>query len=364
MTDGQSLFAVFALLYLAECLRLVPSASWMAAGAEGSPWAVIRPWSRFQIAGGSPLLLSALPPLRAHAQALPWLFVPGQDALDVRVTDGMHISLPWQSLSPQAEDSTLHLGAGVRVRLASPAHAQMWAFRIAEWRDLPADERRSAFLQHARASLDTASAGRAAIHAAHITRPLRLQATLVFVWCFGVISIVYRHYGDSLAVLAAAGVLLLMQILQAWLFLRVTRDLKALIPHRFWRALGIALLPQLAMRAADAPGLAGPEEPPHPLAWRSLLKHDVWLRTARQFWREARYVPGWSQSTPLPPAAEALRIFFEAEGIAEEEYDPPCPAQQPFCPRCGAGYQDGIATCSSCGGVELRPAAAAEIARV
>ena len=362
MTDGQSLFAVFALLYLAECLRLAPAASWMAAGAEGSPWAVIRPWSRFQIAGGSPLLLSALPPLRAHAQGLEWLFVPGREALELRVTDGMRLHVPWENLAPQADESTLHVGDGARVRLASPAHAQVWASRLAEWRDLPAEERRRAFLEHARASLDTEAARQAAIHAARLTRPLRWQATLVFAWCFGVISIVYRHYGDGLAVLAAAGVLLLLQIFQAWLFLRVTRELKARIPHRFWRALGIALLPQLAIRAADVPGLAEQEEPPHPLAWRGLLKQDVWLRTARHFWREARYVPGWSRGTTVPPDAEALRLFFEAEGVAEEEYDPPCPAPQPVCPRCGAGYQEGVASCSSCGGVELRPAADATTA--
>lgn len=48
MTDGQTLFAVFALLYLIECLRLVPSTAWMAAGADTSRWGSIRPWSRFQ----------------------------------------------------------------------------------------------------------------------------------------------------------------------------------------------------------------------------------------------------------------------------------------------------------------------------
>ena len=362
MTDGQSLFAVFALLYLAECLRLVPSATWMAAGAKDSPWSVIRPWSRFQIAGGSPLLLSALPPLQAHAQALPWLFVPGQDALDVRVTDVMRIPVPWENLSPRAEESTLHLGAGASVRLASAAHAKIWASRLTEWRDLSAEERRRAFLEHTRASLDTDAAKQAAIDAATLTRPLRLQATLVFIWCFGVISLVYRHYGDGVTVLAAAGVLLLMQILQAWLFLRVTRDLKARIPYRFWRALGIAFLPQLAMRAADVPSLAGHDEPPHPLAWRGILKHDVWLRTARQFWREARYVPGWTQSTTVPPDAEALRTFFEAEGIIEDDYDPPSPSPLPVCPRCAAEYRNDIATCSSCGGVELRPAPSADIA--
>ena len=120
MTDGQTLFAVFALLYLIECLRLVPSAAWMAAGGEKSHWGVVRPWSRLQIASGSPLLLCVLPPNQAHTTALPWLFVPGKDALRVRLTDSQCVSIAWDKLAPSAEESTLHLDAATRLRRHGP----------------------------------------------------------------------------------------------------------------------------------------------------------------------------------------------------------------------------------------------------
>lgn len=358
MTDGQMLLAVFVLLYLFECLRLVPSTAWMATGAGKSNWGCLRAWMRLQIGGGSPLLLSPLPPMRAHALALPWLFVPHQDSLRVRLTDSMVVQIAWDRLAPSVEETTLHLDASTRVRLPSIALAELWQQRLTEWRGLTPDQRQSAFLKHARTSLDSKSAGEAATEAAQRTRSLRALATIHCLWCFGIISVLYYRFGDSLIVVAAAGVLLLLQFIQSWLFLRSTRKSPAAIPHRRWRALGIAFLPQLAMRAFDVVNLSTDAEPPHPLAWRGLLDEKRWLQEARQFWREARYVPGWPQNAARSLEAEALQKFFRHEGIAEDEYDPPAVATLPTCPRCGAEYRSGMTACSDCGGVELRQPAA------
>lgn len=358
MTDGQTLFAVFALLYLIECLRLVPYAAWMAAGTGTSCWSVIRPWARLQIASGSPLLLSVLPPHQAHTCGLPWLFVPEHDALNVRLTDSQHVLIAWDKLSPQAGESTLHLDSATRLRLHSPAQVKLWVNRLTDWHALTPEQRRSAFLKHARASLDTRAAAKTATSAAEHSKSLRLLASILFIWCFGVISVIYHRFGDGFIVLSTAGMLLLMQFVQSWLFLLATHGMQPGIPHRRWRALGIAFLPQLAMRAADAVSLAGDEEPPHPLAWHGLIKDAAWLESARRFWREARYIPGWSQNETLPVEAEALQAFFHREGIAETDYDPPPASKLPVCPRCGAEFQTHITSCSSCGGVELRfPAA-------
>ena len=358
MTDGQTLLAVFVLLYLIECLRLVPSTAWMAGGAGKSGWSILRPWMRLQIGGGSPLLLSPLPPMQAHALALPWVFVPAHESLHVRLTDSMSVNIAWEQLAPRAEETTLHLDAATQVRMPSKVLAELWQQRLAEWRGLTPDQRRSTFLKHARTTLDTQSAMKTATATAQLTRSLRLCATIHFMWCFGVMSALYHRFGDSLAVLAAAGVLLLLLFIQSWLFLRSTRKSPVIIPHRRWHALGIAFLPQLAMRAFDVVNLTMEAEPPHPLAWRGLLDDKRWLQNARECWREARYVPGWTQNEPLPLEAEALQKFFRHEGIAEADYDPPATAHLPTCPRCGAEYQSGNTACSDCGGVELRRPAA------
>lgn len=354
MTDGQTLLAVFVLLYLFECLRLVPSTAWMAAGTGQSGWSSLRPWMRLQIGSGSPLLLSPLPPMQAHAMALPWVFVPELGSLRVRLTDSMSVNLAWNQLAPRAEETLLHLDAVTRVRLPSKTLAELWRQRLTEWRDLTPDQRRSAFLKHARTTLDTQSAGKTATSTAKLTRALRLCATIHFMWCFGVMSVLYHRFGDSPAVLTAAGVLLLLQFIQSWLFLRSTRKNALIIPHRRWRALGIAFLPQLTMRAFDVVNLTTDAEPPHPLAWRGLQDEKRWLQDARQFWRETRYVPGWAQNEPLPLEAEALQKFFHHEGVADTDYDPPTAAKLPTCPRCGAEYRSGITACPDCGGVELR----------
>jgi hypothetical protein len=354
MTDGQTLFAVFALLYLIECLRLMPSTAWMAAGASKAGWSTLRPWMRWQIGGGSPLLLSPLPPMQAHALALPWLFVPDEAALRVRLTDSMSVHVAWDKLAPRVEESTLHLDAATQVRLPSKALAERWRRRLEEWRGLKPDQRRSAFLKYAGTTLDTEPVSKNAVETAQLTRSLRLLATIHFIGCFGVMSVLYHRFGDSLIVLAAAGVLLLLQFIQSWLFLHSTRKNKTAVPHRRWRALGIAFLPQLAMRAFDALNLTTDAEPPHPLAWRGLLDEKRWRENAQSFWREARYVPGWSQNESLTLEAEALQKFFRHEGIAEADYDPPATAKLPTCPRCGAEYQSGMTACADCGGVELR----------
>lgn len=356
MTDGQTLFAVFALLYLFECLRLLPATAWLAAGSGKSRWSLIRPWSKLHLAGGSPVLLSALPPMSAHAMALPWVFVPCADGLRVQLAEGVNVIVPWEKLVPRAEETTLHLDAAVRLRMPSPAQAGAWAQRLADWQKLTPAKRRAAFLKEAHGSLSIQRAEKAARESARLTRALRVQGTLLFVWCFGVISAVYHRFGDGRLVLAAAGVLLVLQWLQCWFFLRATRPLRGCLPHRRWRALGIAFLPQLAMRAADVVSLAGKGEPPHPLAWRGLLAEETWLAAARQFWRQARYVPGWTlqDASELPPEAEALRQFFQEEGVAEEVYDPRPAGKLPVCPRCGAEFQKDAELCQDCGGVELR----------
>lgn len=351
MTDGQTLLAVFVVLYLIECLRLVPATCWMGAGSGTSGWGVVRPWSRLHVSGGSPLLLSPLPPMQAHSLALPWLFVPGDEALRVRLTDTMSVHICWELLAPRAVESMLHLDAATHLRMPSKALAKLWQQRLTEWRDISPDQRRSAFLKHARYTLDT-SAVKSATSTARATRSLRTLSTIHFMWCFGFMSAVYYRFGDGPAILAAAGVLLLLQFTQAWLFLRCTR--KSPIAHRRWRAFGIAFLPQLAMRAFDVVDLSADAEPPHPLAWHGLLDERLWLHHAQQFWREARYVPGWTQSEALPLEAEALQKHFRHLGVTGADYDPPSTSTLPTCPRCKAEYQKGMTSCLDCSGVELK----------
>lgn len=357
MTDGQTLFAIFALLYLVECLRLQPPTLWVAAGWRKSGWKTLRPWARLKVGQSSPLLLSVLPPLPAYTFAHLWLFIPEDAGLRVLIGESQTVLVPWEQVTPRAEESTLHVDSHTRLSLLNATLAKVWEKRLGEWRDDAPEGRRASFLKYAADSLDTAKAEETARTSADHTRTLRFHGELLFLWCFGVISAVYHRFGDGPLVLYSAGALILLQFVQAWFFLRATASLKTQMPHRVLRAVGIALLPQASMRAADGVclAMAETEEPPHPVAWRRLLDEQQWRTMARQFWREARYVPGWmTQTDHLPVTAQALLTFFEQEQIATEVYDPLPSSTLPTCPRCGAEFQAGVARCQDCGGVELR----------
>ena len=116
MTDGQWLFTLFALLYVAECVRLVPAGAWLFA------WAGSRGWLRSAFApldfGGRRLLvLPVLPPLPAHAVLLPWRLVPCENGLEVLDEHGRPEALiAWAEVKPEVVDGALRLGPGLRLR--------------------------------------------------------------------------------------------------------------------------------------------------------------------------------------------------------------------------------------------------------
>lgn len=361
MTDGQTLLAVFAAFYLIECLWLVHARAWVAAGMQGGAWRWLRPIDRFQIAGGAPVLLSPLPPFKAHLHTLPWLFVPRDDSLAVVLADGTEARIPWNMLKPRVEEHTLHLDAATSVRLPGKAAAQAWGATLDEWKALTPEKRRAAFLKLARESLDAAAAGQLITHASQQTRALRVLGEVIFFWCFGVIAIIYRWLGESTPTLAVIAALPLFTIAQAWLFLRVTRKHALDIPYRRWKALGMVFLPHQAARAADAVSLAR-QHLPHPLAFHEQLDPKTFLAAARTFWRTARYFPGWETAGPLPAEAEALEKFFRAQNLAATDYDPAPELGAhavAWCPRCHAPFLKTDTTCQDCGGVELRTPAVA-----
>jgi len=164
--------------------------------------------------------------------------------------------------------------------------------------------------------------------------------------------VLYRWLGDGLEILWAAAVLLGLQISQAVLFVRQAKA----VPHRVWKGLAIALLPQHAMRAADLLADLPPTHArwAHPLAARSLIGDEAWQKLARHFWKIARHRP----SATADLQCQALEVYFQAQGIAIHELEI-VPQQESgtaaYCPNCQAQFQSGATQCLDCGGVELRP---------
>jgi hypothetical protein len=356
MTDGQTLYAVFAAFYLIECLRLVHARAWLAAGEKELRWRWRRGIGNLVVSGGSPVLLSALPPLRAHVQTLPWLFSPRTDGLAIQTSDGSLGLLPWDEVKPQTDGALLKPGRQIALRLPSEESAAFWKTTLEHWCELTPEKRRAAFLKHARASLDTDDAKKTAETASERTVALRVCGEMIFMWTFMVFPALYYWYGEHRITFTALAMLPVMTVTQAFFFLRAVKKHRLPVKHRWWRALALATLPHQSIRAADIVSLL-PAHLPHPLALRGLVKEEDLLEVAREMWRAARYQPGWSSTETLTPEAEALERFFKEQKLAPDDYDPApqlAPEVIAWCPRCHAPFLKADAPCRDCGGVELK----------
>lgn len=358
MTDGQLLFAVFAALYLFECLRWIPTHSWICAERAGGRWRLRHPSRNLSARGIGAVLLDPLPPFGACFVAMPWLFVPERDHLVVRDDNHAATRIPWEKIDPRADGSSVILAGLAVARMPSESLATEWCGRLREWAAMPESERENSFLDHAAKSLDAEALKEASTALAERTRLLHANAGLILIWCFGVVSGVYAWYGETPLLWIALIVLLGLQITQAVLFWRATRSNGhgPAIPHRFWKTLSTALLPQHSVRAGDHICRAVTSVP-HPLAARLLLDPAEFLTCARRFWREARFQKGWQTTDALPLEAIALDRFFKSSDtdIATLEEAPPRDhTSVSYCPRCLAQFQLTDGECRDCEGVELR----------
>ncbi len=358
MTDGQLLFAVFAALYLIECLRWIPAHSWICVGSMGGRWRFRHPSKNFAARGIGAVLLAPLPPFRAHFVAMPWLFVPERDHLVVRDDNRAATRVTWDKLKPHAEGSSIILDGLAIVRLPSSSLASGWCARLREWTAMPEGEREKSFLDHAARSLDAEAVKETAAALTERTRLLHANAGLILVWCFGVVSGIYAWYGETPQLWIALLVLLGLQITQTTLFWRATRHAnhESKVPYRFWKALSAAIMPQHSVRAADHICRALSLEP-HPLAARLLVDPAAFLTHARRFWREARFQKGWQTTGTLTLEAVALDRFFTSSGtdIASLEEAPARDTTSvSYCPRCLAQFQLAAGECLDCDGVALR----------
>lgn len=357
MTDGHWLFAVFVTLYLLECVRWLPLRVTVlsGSGAKGG-WTTGGPLPQAQSRGSAAFLLPVLPPMQCHIVTMPWPVSPREDGLEAQHEAGPPVRIPWASLALRTEGATLHLDPLARVRLPSEAAAREWRDRVRTWATMSHAEREKDFHKAAREALDIERMTALGRDLSAGTKWLRILAAVILLWCFGVITCLYRWYGESPQALGAAGVLLALQLAQAVLFLRAVRRAEFPVAHRWWKALAVALLPQMSMRAADFVCKAVTLLP-HPLAARDLLRDEAWIREAWRFWRLARYPAGAKSDAPPTLEAAALQRFFEKQKIMPAELEPPperAGDARSYCPRCHTVFQIEPGACAECGGIELR----------
>jgi hypothetical protein len=348
MTDGQWLFTLFLVLYLVESLRLQPKSAWLLTGRDR----LSRPFLPLDFAGRHLLLLPILPPFQAFGNLRSWELVPCADGLELLdAQNGQHHVLSWDGLNPTCDGSKLILSEEKVLHCVNQASATGWQERVLRWKKLPQAAREKDFLKLAVKTLDNAALCVSLKQITLQTRFLRLLGTLIFFTCFGVITVIYRRYGDGREVLIAAATLLSLQWLQALCFWRSSRRLSTPLKHRFWKALACAFLPQNAMRAADHLCEAlSPEA--HPLAAASSMGDSAKLALVRCFWKSIQHTSAASAALQQ----RAFAAFLKAQNIQEDQLQE-IPEKQPgsaaYCPRCLAQFRDAEARCKDCGDAAL-----------
>jgi hypothetical protein len=352
MTDGQWLLLLFALLYFAECLRLVP------AGAQLYAMVDLRGWLRGAFApldfGGRRLLvLPVLPRLPAHAVLMPWRLLPCEDGLEVLDEQGQpEALLAWADLRAVAHEAGLRLTEQQQIRYHHPDLALKAAEMLQKWAGMKQEARERDFEKRAAATLDETALAAHLAESSRMTRRLRAMSVLIFAVCFGLLPLVYRWFGDGAEVLWASGLLLLLMATQAMLFWRVAGRLPQKVSHRFWKTLAMLFLPQFGLRASDHIMEARPVEA-HPLAAWLALPEAERLKLARRWWKAACY----SSAASAALQRRVLHAFWRRQGLDEsllEEVPERQTGAAAFCPRCQAQFREAGALCQDCGGLSLK----------
>lgn len=349
MTDGQWLFTLFLILYLVESLRLQPKSAWLWTSRRR----LSRPFLPLDFAGRHLILLPILPPLQAFGNLRSWELVPCQSGLEVLdQQNSNHQILPWESVQPTLDGTKLILTTQHQLHCINQSSAKAWLERLQLWKKSSETTREKDFLKLTTNSLNGAALSAVMKQVFNETRLLRLLGTMIFFTCFGVITVIYRRYGDGHEVLYAAAALISLQWIQAALFWRASGRLAHLLKHRFWKMVACAFLPQHAMRAADHVCEAlSPEA--HPLAAISEMGDAEKLKLLRPFWQSLQH--STAQSAALQQ--RALATFLKAQNISEDQLQE-IPEKQSgsmaYCPQCSAQFRDPTARCKDCGDLELK----------
>ena len=358
MTDGQTLFIVFAFLYLMECLRWLPESAWLISGHDSGRWKERRISDILRGRGIGAVLTRWFPPLEPSLAVMPWPLIPRDRGLEVIVPGSKsRFIVAWDEVSPQVDETKVRIGGeSPMVRFVNATQAAAWGAAVASWKALPAEKRAQAFAKFVQPTLAAEAVEKMGLDLERRTRWLRFNGELILMWLFMGVAVMYWRFGDQWQTLAAVGLLLFFMLQQAILFLFASRAKHgAPVPWRYAKALGILFFPPLAIRAADTFSRLQ-ETIPHPLGCIRLLRDKTWQQTAAEIWRRSRFQPNWPTS-PDGADTDVLRKFFQKNKIDIAALEAPSeriPAGGIYCPQCHATYLKADAPCVDCTGVQLR----------
>ena len=376
MTDGQVLYAVLFLVYLADCFCWVGRRS----------VALVSPWlDRWRPTFGTPpfgndkgslLLVNPLLPLgrviRSHLTAVAIApegicaanpqTLPGAERWD-RAED----ALAFADVSEVAADqSVLKINGRRFARCGGPAQARELAELIGRAAKASAKKREKLVRAYVESQYDAGAARTRLDRAVKVSRPALVVCNLFFVFLFAVAPVLVRFFGLAPLIWPVVGALYGLAAVVSVLFYLAHRSLYP--DERGERVLDVVkmmLCPPLAIRAvdmltADAAGRASP------LVVATTLAPEESAAFIRHFVRDLANPLARGTADPLAERIAAWHLATHRElavahveraapEIAAALFEPPEREgeSEVWCPRCLAQFSEDHGTCPDCEGVGL-----------
>jgi len=381
MGELESLLLVLALIYLSECLVWVPRGALAFASWRGSRFGLPSSGSWLGNQHGGLLLSNPLPPLGTVfiIPDLPLSLAPAAvfayssaclDAAGRPWHTGRHLAFE-EVRNVDVDGRKVLVNGGLFLKAASSFSARWLAESLRRLRKSPEPERTAAIKQMLNESLDAEKlSARWRVFQTRV-RPIRILSNGLFVYLFLVVAPLILRFGFGQFGLWLLAGMLAQTVTIAILFRRAH---KPLFPdageERLKAFLTMLLAPPAAIRAPDllARHLL---QHFHPLAVAQVLcSPGRFQNFARRVLLDLRYplLPVCPTNEAEPMAAEhwfrsarreAAEKFVQQAGLKPDELTampgPTEPANQSYCPRCGAQFVTRTGACLDCGGRPLQP---------
>jgi hypothetical protein len=381
MGELESLLLVLALIYLSECLVWVPRGALAFGSWRGIRFGLRTSGTWMGNQRGGLLLSNPFPPVGTVflvpdlplSLAPTALFAYSSACLDPA-------GRPWQTTRHLSFKQVRKVGVDGRkvlvngelfLKVASTFSARWLAESLRRIGKTPEHERAAAIKQMLEESLDTERLAARWRVFQTCAWPIRILSNGLFVYLFLVVAPLILRFGFGQFGLWLLVGMFAQTIPIALLFRRAHQSLYPDAgEERLKPFLTMLLAPPAAIRAPDllARHLL---EHFHPLAVARVLCSPARFKSfARQTLLDLRYplLPVCPTNEPEPLATEqwfrtarreAAENFVQQAGLNPDELTampgPTEPANQSFCPRCGAQFVTRTGTCADCGGRPLEP---------
>jgi hypothetical protein len=370
MSDEQTLLAVIAVIYLADCIYWIPGSGLSITSWFGLPWKLRYPSSLLGNQRGAIGLANPLPPLglATRCQGLTVSIAPEGilSCVSAEIAPGRRPpqtanAFRWSEIkSVQREERTVLINNEFFYKASSEYSSRHLASEIARLSKLDDKKRSTEIANLISDSCDPAAINDRVTAFLKQSRHLRYLANVLFLFLFGICPFVVWRYGLAATLWPIVGGLYTQTIIIALLFSKAHRKV---YPHDssqiFKPFLTMLLAAPSAIRVQDI--LGRPLlEPFHPLAVaKTLCSAKDFKNLATHAIRDLNFprlpIPQTSiertfRDAVLATLTRKLQIS-DAEILTAPQRSETVHTR--YCPRCHQQFTDAATYCRDCGGREL-----------